>query len=158
MTSRLPDDATAAADVADGERTISLSEGRYLCGLLQLTLAGEPPVGTTELAAHLGVSAASVTETIDGFERRGLVAHEPYCGAELTERGESAAREFRWRQCTVQQFFEHTSGVQLRDDQAYRIGRLLSEADVRALCEFDDQPCLGRCEETSVDGCHVLAT
>ncbi|WP_254766004.1 metal-dependent transcriptional regulator [Salinilacihabitans rarus] len=157
MTSRLPDDATTAHATDDGS-AVSLSEGRYLCGLLHLTLTGDPPVGTTELAGHLGVSAASVTETIDAFERRGLVTHEPYYGAELTARGERVAREFRWRQCTVRRFFERTSGVRLRDEQAYRIGWSLSLEDVRALREVADQPCRGRCEATSADGCHVSVT
>jgi DtxR family Mn-dependent transcriptional regulator len=42
---------------------------------------------TMELARQLNVVPGSVTNTIAGLERRGLVIHEPYRGVKLTEKG-----------------------------------------------------------------------
>ncbi|ELZ25920.1 metal-dependent transcriptional regulator [Natrinema limicola] len=146
------------ATTSDDERTISLSEGRYLCGMLTLTLADDPPISNSELADFLEVSAASVTEMLDSFEKEGLVTHEPYYGAELTACGERVAREFRWRRCAVQRFFEATSRVQLQSEQAYRIGRLLSHEDVCKLSDRFDQPCSEYCEATEPDECNILVS
>jgi len=46
---------------------------------------------TMELASQLKVVAGSVTNTIEGLERRGLVIHEPYRGVKLTEKGRKLA-------------------------------------------------------------------
>lgn len=46
---------------------------------------------TTELARQLKVVPGSVTNTIEGLERRGLVIHEPYKGVKLTEKGRKLA-------------------------------------------------------------------
>jgi len=141
----------------DTELPVSPGEGRYLCGLLYRTLLDEPPIGNGELAEHLGVSGASVTEMIDAFDEAGLVEYEPYRGATLTEDGERLAREILWRRCVVSRFFERISGVDLADDQAYKIGCLLDETDVEALARQADQPCWTRCQAASVDDCAELA-
>lgn len=46
---------------------------------------------TMELARQLKVVPGSVTNTIESLERRGLVLHEPYKGAKLTEKGRKIA-------------------------------------------------------------------
>ncbi|KPV64610.1 MAG: manganese transport transcriptional regulator [Candidatus Bathyarchaeota archaeon BA2] len=46
---------------------------------------------TMELARKLKVVPGSVTNTIEGLERRGLVTHEPYKGVKLTEKGRKIA-------------------------------------------------------------------
>jgi len=46
---------------------------------------------TMELARKLKVVPGSVTNTIEGLERRGLVIHEPYRGMKLTEKGRKIA-------------------------------------------------------------------
>jgi DtxR family Mn-dependent transcriptional regulator len=46
---------------------------------------------TMELARKLEVVPGSVTNTIDGLERRGLVTHRPYKGVKLTEKGRRIA-------------------------------------------------------------------
>jgi len=44
-----------------------------------------------ELARDLKVVPGSVTNTINGLERRGLVTHRPYRGVKLTEKGRKLA-------------------------------------------------------------------
>jgi DtxR family Mn-dependent transcriptional regulator len=46
---------------------------------------------TMEIARELKVVPGSVTNTIEGLERRGLVIHEPYRGVRLTKRGRKLA-------------------------------------------------------------------
>lgn len=145
-------DGAKAADVP-----VSPGEGRYLCGLLYLSLLDCEPISNGDLATYLNVSGASVTEMIETFDDDGLVEYERYGGAALTERGEAVAREILWRRCAVREFFETAAGVTLDDDRAYRIGFTLSEAEVHALSEQVDQPCRGRCEATTAADCDALA-
>jgi DtxR family Mn-dependent transcriptional regulator len=46
---------------------------------------------TMELARKLEVVPGSVTNTIEGLERRGLVIHKPYKGVKLTDKGRRIA-------------------------------------------------------------------
>lgn len=138
------------------ERPVSRGEGRYLCGLFHLMLLEERPIKTGELADYLDVAGATVTETLQAFDRKGLVTYEPYVGAELTDRGERLAREMLWRRCLVEQFFEAMAGVSLTDDQAYRIGMVVQEPQLEQLSEYVTQPCDGSCAATDPDDCTGL--
>lgn len=46
---------------------------------------------TMELAHELKVVPGSVTNTVEGLEKRGLVTHRPYRGVKLTEKGRKLA-------------------------------------------------------------------
>lgn len=50
-----------------------------------------PAVSTTDLAAELDRSAASVTNMVKGLAERGLLEHTPYRGVSLTASGELTA-------------------------------------------------------------------
>ena len=65
----------------------------YAKALHALAQREEGPVSTSALAARLGVSAGSVTSMLKRMDEMGLVKHEPYRGALLTERGERVALE-----------------------------------------------------------------
>ena len=72
------------------EITISIKSEEYLKAIYRL----EEKTGfakTMELAHQLKVVPGSVTNTIEGLERRGLVIHEPYKGIKLTEKGRKLA-------------------------------------------------------------------
>jgi len=72
------------------EVTVSSQAEEYLETIYRL----EKKVGsakTMELARQLNVVPGSVTNTIESLERRGLVTHEPYRGAKLTEKGRKLA-------------------------------------------------------------------
>ena len=51
------------------------------------------PVTTSELASRLGVSPGTVTAMLKRMAKLGLLEHEPYHGARLTESGERLALE-----------------------------------------------------------------
>ncbi|MDQ3727980.1 MAG: metal-dependent transcriptional regulator [Actinomycetota bacterium] len=65
----------------------------YAKALHSLALRGDGPVSTSALAERLGVSAGSVTSMLKRMDEMGLVRHESYHGALLTERGERVALE-----------------------------------------------------------------
>jgi len=72
------------------ETTVSAKAEEYLEAIYRL----EKKIGvakTLELARQLKVVPGSVTNTIESLERRGLVIHEPYKGAKLTEKGRKLA-------------------------------------------------------------------
>jgi len=72
------------------ETTVSVEAEEYLEAILRL----EEKMGlakTMELVRLLKVAPGSVTNTIEGLERRGLVLHEPYKGVKLTEKGRKLA-------------------------------------------------------------------
>ena len=145
-------------DTLPAGTAVSPAEGRHLCGLLVLTLADDPPVGTGVLADYLGVSGPTVTETVKTFDEEGLVSYEPYVGAELTARGERIARDLLWRRCVVQQFFETAADVSLDAVQAYRIGRIVPAGELSRLGERLSRPCDRPCEATDVVDCERLVS
>ena len=65
----------------------------YAKALHALAQRCDGPVSTSALAERLGVSAGSVTSMLKRMDEMGLVRHEPYRGALLTERGERVALE-----------------------------------------------------------------
>jgi len=72
------------------ETTVSSEAEEYLEAIYRL----EKKTGfarTMELSRQLKVVPGSVTNTIEGLERRGLVIHEPYKGVKLTEKGRKLA-------------------------------------------------------------------
>lgn len=62
----------------------------YLKAIYQLA-EGERAVGTSAIADRLGVAPGSVTGMLKRLGREGLVRHERYQGASLTERGRREA-------------------------------------------------------------------
>ena len=74
------------------EITVSSEAEEYIEAIYRL----EKKTGsakTMELARQLKVVPGSVTNTIEGLERRGLVIHEPYKGVKLTEKGRKVGLE-----------------------------------------------------------------
>lgn len=65
----------------------------YAKAIYSLERHGGDVVGTTELAARLGVSPASASGMVRRLTAMGLVEHEPYRGISLTPAGEKVALE-----------------------------------------------------------------
>ena len=65
----------------------------YAKAIYALAQRGEGPVGTSALAARLGVSPASVTAMLKRMHEMKLVEHEPYRGVTLTAAGDRVALE-----------------------------------------------------------------
>jgi len=74
------------------ENTVSSETEEYLEAIYRL----EKKTGfarTMELASQLKVVPGSVTNTVEGLEKRVLVIHEPYRGVKLTDKGRKIALE-----------------------------------------------------------------
>jgi DtxR family Mn-dependent transcriptional regulator len=143
-------------ETTSATESVSPAEGRHLCGLFAATLAGDTPVSTGSLADRLGVSGATVTETVQRLHDRGLTAYEPYTGTGLTSRGETVARQMLWRRCLVQDFFETTTDVSLSDETAYRIARAITREELSRFEERLARPCDGRCTASDRTDCDRL--
>jgi DtxR family transcriptional regulator, Mn-dependent transcriptional regulator len=62
----------------------------YLKTIYQLSAAGEP-VGTSAIAERLGIAPGSVTGMLKRLGQQGLIDHERYQGASLTDKGRREA-------------------------------------------------------------------
>src|SRR5215211_4721988 len=72
-------------------RSPSSSVGDYLKAIWELAADSGDAASTKEVAARLSVSAASVSNMFARLQEMGLVEHERYRGATLTERGKHEA-------------------------------------------------------------------
>jgi DtxR family Mn-dependent transcriptional regulator len=92
----VPEPAPAApAQGSHGRRPTGGTEAieDYAKAIHALASRAPGPVGTSALAERLGVSPGTVTAMLKRMATLGLVVHEPYHGAELTEEGERVALE-----------------------------------------------------------------
>lgn len=128
---------------------VSESVGRYLSAILLLTVDGDGPAKTGELADWLDVSAASVTEMLSTLEERDLAAYEKYKGVTLTETGEETARGLMWKHCVAENFLAEDLDLDVEgfdpDADARGIGHALSDDTVSRLGEYIGHPCENEC-------------
>ncbi|MFB6069325.1 MAG: metal-dependent transcriptional regulator [Halobacterium sp.] len=122
---------------------VTESAGRYLSAILLVNAGEGRPAKTGEVADRLDVNPATVTERLGDLAERGLVDHERYQGATLTDDGEAVTRELLWKQCLVENFATDDLGAD--DVDAESIGQALSEETALALKHHIDHPCTGEC-------------
>jgi DtxR family Mn-dependent transcriptional regulator len=83
----------AQAHNAHPKRRTNEGAENYAKALYELQGRGEAPVGTTAVAARLGVTPASASGMLRRLAEDGLVEYAPYHGARLTPEGERIALE-----------------------------------------------------------------
>ena len=100
----------------------------YLKAIYALARTGEPAT-TSALAERLGVSGASVTGMLKKLAASGLVAHEKYKGAELTEAGRLVAVETIRHHRIVETYLHRALGVPWDElhEQAEALEHVISE-------------------------------
>jgi DtxR family transcriptional regulator, Mn-dependent transcriptional regulator len=89
----------------------------YLKAIYQLA-QGDEPVGTSAIAERLGVAPGSVTGMLKRLGRQGLVEHERYQGARLTDRGRREAIRMIRRHRVLELFLVEVLGYTW--DQVHR--------------------------------------
>src|SRR4030065_2515128 len=89
---------------------IEPSPEMYLKSLHELAV-GEEPVPISALAERLGHNVVSSTEMIHRLEGRGLVAHHPYHGVQLTPIGAEHARALVRRHRLWERFLTDMLGL-----------------------------------------------
>src|SRR5947208_2921231 len=100
----------------------------YLKEIYKLASEGER-VTTTAVARRMGVSAPSVTSMLKKLAALGLVEHEPYRGASLTDTGERIAVEIVRHHRLLELYLARTLGLDIEDvhAEADRLEHVLSE-------------------------------
>lgn len=83
----------------------------YAKALHALGQRSDGPVTTSSLAERLGVSPGSVTSMLKRMDEMGLVRHEPYRGAVLTESGEKVALEVIRHHRLLESYFADVLGM-----------------------------------------------
>jgi len=115
----------------------------YVKSIYSMSAAGEGPVQTNELAARLGVTAASVSAMIKRLAGTGLVEHEPYRGVRLTPAGERLALHVVRRHRLLELFLSEV--LHIPWDRVHQEAEILEHAISDYLIDAIDET-LGRPE------------
>ncbi|MGC8875763.1 manganese-dependent transcriptional regulator MntR [Thermus sp.] len=101
----------------------------YLKHLFLLEEALGGPVPTQALAERLSVKPPSVTEMLKKLKALGLVEHEPYRGARLTERGRKVALEVLRHHRLLEAYLHQALGYGWEEvhQEAERLEHVISE-------------------------------
>ena len=135
----------------------------YLIAILRLTEGGSA-AKTTELAEHMGVSPASVSEMLKILSKDGLVEYAKYRGVRLTEKGYTDARLTRKRHHIVEKFFIDVLGLEpeIAHQEAHRIEHTISDSAAQRICDIlgnppdcDCQSCVNPCKSVSGFGISI---
>jgi DtxR family Mn-dependent transcriptional regulator len=103
---------------------------------------GERAVKTTELAKHLKISPASVTEMVQNLAERGYVDYKKYYGATLTKKGLRMAKKMKRKHRLLERFLADVLKIppEKVHDEACRMEHALSDEAEEALCKVLNQP------------------
>lgn len=103
---------------------------------------GERAVKTTELAKHLKISPASVTEMVQNLADRGYVDYKKYYGTTLTKKGLRMAKKMKRKHRLLERFLSDVLKIapEKVHDEACRMEHALSDEAEEALCKVLNQP------------------
>lgn len=130
----------------------------YLINILRLT-DGIGVVKTTELAAYMNVSPASVTEMLKVLQKEGLVNYEKYKGVSLTEKGINDARALRRKHHIMERFLNEVLDIDHKQahDEACAVEHSISEDTANKMCRMigtrvdkDCVTCTNPCKDAGV--------
>ena len=98
---------------------------------------------------------ATVSEAVDALTERGLVRHESYGAAELTEEGRRQAERVRRRHRVLREFFYELLGLpeEIAEHEACALEHTVSDVTLRRVEELIE--CVRRCDERG-GGCQCL--
>jgi len=102
--------AVRAHNAHPGRRTLEGFEN-YAKAIYELQGRGEGAVGTSAVAARLGVAPASASGMLRRLADEGLVSYEPYRGARLTGEGERVALEVIRHHRLIELFLAEVLGM-----------------------------------------------
>ena len=129
----------------------------YLINILRLT-EGEGMTKTTELAAFMNVSPASVSEMIIVLANEGLVKYEKYKGMCLTEKGLAYARQLRKKHHVLEKFLTDYLSIDhaTAHEEACKMEHAISDESAIKMCHMmgtpvdsDCQSCMSPCKAAS---------
>jgi DtxR family Mn-dependent transcriptional regulator len=123
-------------------RSPSSSVGDYLKAIWELAVDSGDAASTEGVAERLSVSAASVSNMFARLQEMGLVEHERYRGATLTERGRSEALRLVRRHRLIETFLLEHLGYDWQEvhGEAERLEHAVSDAFTDRLSAFLGNP------------------
>lgn len=121
-------------------RHFSSSVGDYIKAIWDL--GGTGAASTKEVAARLSVSPASVSNMFVRLQEMGLVRHERYHGASLTDSGRVEALRLVRRHRLIETFLLEHLGYNRQEvhDEAERLEHAVSDGFTERLAEFLGHP------------------
>jgi DtxR family Mn-dependent transcriptional regulator len=113
----------------------------YLKAIYELEQKGTS-AGTNDIAARLGIAAASVTGMVQRLSRLGLVQVERYKGAKLTAAGRKAALQLIRRHRIIESYLVERLGYGWDDvhDEAERLEHAASDELIARMAESIGNP------------------
>lgn len=113
----------------------------YLKAIYELEQSGEP-AGTNDIAARLGIAAASVTGMIQRLARLGLVRAERYRGARLSDAGRGAALQLIRRHRIIESYLVQRLGFGWENvhEEAERLEHAASDELIAKMAESIGNP------------------
>ncbi|MEF8814877.1 MAG: metal-dependent transcriptional regulator [Halovenus sp.] len=99
---------------------------QYLLVLYMAEQRDSKPIAPGDLAAALDRSPAATTEMLQRLDERGLVAHEPYEGATLTDDGREAAEDLYETYVVLSRFFDDVLDLSDHEREALELAGTIS--------------------------------
>jgi len=117
--------------VQKSENKVTTSKEDYLKAIWTLSerTGAREEAGTGDLAGALSVSPPAVSKMLKQMEGQGLVAHVPYYGVRLTDKGRVVALRIVRRHRLLERFLVDTLGYDLTSvhDEAERLEHHISD-------------------------------
>ncbi len=112
---------------------------QYLRAIYLVQRLEDGPAPTGRLADALEVSPASVNEMVTKLAEEGLVEHEKYHGAELTEAGEARAKDVLQTFCILERFLKNVLEVEDYETEARTLESVIDETVAERLDTIIDR-------------------
>ena len=121
-------------------KPLSSSTGDYLKAIWGLS--GADVASTTDIAVRLSVAPGSVTRMLGRLQEMGLIEHERYRGASLTERGRAEALRLVRRHRLIETFLTEHLGYPWEEvhEEAERLEHAVSDNFTERLAELLGYP------------------
>ncbi|WP_227376530.1 metal-dependent transcriptional regulator [Haladaptatus halobius] len=130
---------------------------QYLKTIYLVQRIEDGPAATGALADQLDISPASVNEMVGKLQDRGLVEHEKYRGATLTDEGETRARDALQTYCILERFLANVLEVEEFRTEARQLESVIDETVAERLDTIiDREPQCPDCFRADADMCAYL--
>lgn len=117
-------------------------ESRYLKLIYRKQHEESKKISTTALSDMIGVTPATVTETLQELSKKKILDYEPYHGVQLTETGVSEARELLRKHRLLELLFSKGLGHSSKEscEEASKLDYHVSDGLISSICRNYGHP------------------